>query len=68
MGEPELGYVSLIELRTVRGKLRLPIKRDLLFSVRPGRSSSCARQASATHRRDSGSPSGLRPLRPPVAM
>ena len=29
MGEPELGYVSLIELRTVRGKLGLPIERDL---------------------------------------
>jgi len=29
--QPELGYVSLIELRTVRGKLGLPIERDLHF-------------------------------------
>ena len=33
MGEPELGYVSLIELRTVRGKLGLPIERDLHFEA-----------------------------------
>jgi integrase len=38
MGEPELGYVSLTELRTVRGKLGLPIERDLPLSVGPGRS------------------------------
>jgi hypothetical protein len=31
MGEPELGYVSLIELQSVRGKLGLPIERDLHF-------------------------------------
>jgi len=31
MGCPELGYVSLAELRTVRGKLNLPIERDLHF-------------------------------------
>jgi Protein of unknown function (DUF2958) len=31
MGEPELGYVSLVELATVRGKLGLPIERDLHF-------------------------------------
>jgi hypothetical protein len=31
MGCPELGYVSLIELRTVRGKLGLPIEHDLHF-------------------------------------
>jgi hypothetical protein len=31
MGEPELGYVSLTELRAVRGKLGLPIERDLHF-------------------------------------
>ena len=29
MGEPELGYVSLNELRTARGKLGLPVERDL---------------------------------------
>jgi len=31
MGSPELGYVSLAELRSVRGKLRLPIERDRHF-------------------------------------
>jgi hypothetical protein len=31
MGEPELGYVSLLELAAVRGKLGLPIERDLHF-------------------------------------
>jgi Protein of unknown function (DUF2958) len=31
MGEPELGYVSLVELSAVRGKLGLPIERDLHF-------------------------------------
>jgi hypothetical protein len=33
LGCPELGYVSLIELRTVRGKLGLPIERDLHFEA-----------------------------------
>jgi Protein of unknown function (DUF2958) len=33
MGEPELGYVSLPELRTVRGKLGLPIERDEHFDA-----------------------------------
>jgi Protein of unknown function (DUF2958) len=28
LGCPELGYVSLVELTTVRGKLGLPIERD----------------------------------------
>ena len=36
MGEPELGYVSPTELRTVRGKLRLPVERDLPFSLGSG--------------------------------
>jgi hypothetical protein len=31
MGEPELGYVSLIELESVRGKLCLPVERDRHF-------------------------------------
>jgi hypothetical protein len=31
MGEPELGYVSLHELSTVRGKLDLPVERDRHF-------------------------------------
>jgi len=33
LGEPELGYVSLSELRTVRGKLGLLIERDLHFNA-----------------------------------
>jgi Protein of unknown function (DUF2958) len=33
MGEPELGYVSLVELSSVRGKLGLPIERDLHFDA-----------------------------------
>jgi Protein of unknown function (DUF2958) len=31
LGCPELGYVSLIELSTVRGKLGLPVERDRHF-------------------------------------
>jgi Protein of unknown function (DUF2958) len=31
LGEPELGYVSLVELATVRGKLGLPVERDRHF-------------------------------------
>jgi len=30
---PGLGYVSLIELRAVRGKLGLPVERDLHFDA-----------------------------------
>lgn len=33
MGEPELGYVSLIELQSLRGKLGLPIERDQHFEA-----------------------------------
>jgi hypothetical protein len=33
MGCPELGYVSLSELETVRGKLGLPVERDLWFEA-----------------------------------
>ena len=33
LGEPELGYVSLAELATVRGKLGLPVERDLHFEA-----------------------------------
>ena len=33
LGCPELGYVSLLELATVRGKLGLPIERDLHFEA-----------------------------------
>ena len=32
-GKPELGYVSLSELASVRGKLGLPIERDLSFDA-----------------------------------
>jgi len=32
-GFPELGYVSLAELVAVRGRLGLPIERDLYFSA-----------------------------------
>jgi hypothetical protein len=32
-GCPELGYVSLTELRSVRGKLKLPIERDEHFDA-----------------------------------
>lgn len=31
MGSPELGYVSMSELRALRGKMRLPVERDLHF-------------------------------------
>ncbi len=31
LGCPELGYVSLAEIQSVRGKLGLPIERDLFF-------------------------------------
>lgn len=31
LGYPELGYVSLRELASVRGRLRLPVERDLHF-------------------------------------
>jgi len=31
LGCPELGYVSMSELRTVRGRLKLPVERDLHF-------------------------------------
>lgn len=32
MGYPELGYVSLSELASVRGALNLPVERDLHFA------------------------------------
>ncbi len=31
-GEPELGYVSLAELQALRGRMRLPVERDLWFT------------------------------------
>ena len=33
LGCPELGYVSLVEIASVRGKLGLPIERDLNFEA-----------------------------------
>ena len=33
MGQPELGYVSLSELKTVKGPLGLGIERDLYWSA-----------------------------------
>jgi hypothetical protein len=33
LGFPELGYVSLAELSTVRGRLGLPVERDLHFTA-----------------------------------
>lgn len=33
LGFPELGYVSLSELQTVRGPLGLPVERDLHFKA-----------------------------------
>ena len=33
IGEPELGYVSLVELQYVHGKLGLPVERDLHFEA-----------------------------------
>ena len=33
LGFPELGYVSLTELVTVRGRLGLPVERDLHFTA-----------------------------------
>jgi hypothetical protein len=33
LGCPELGYVSLVELATVRGQLGLPVERDLHFDA-----------------------------------
>jgi hypothetical protein len=49
MGEPELGYVSLVELTAVRGKLRLPIERDLHFEA--GKPISAYAAEARTHRR-----------------
>ncbi len=33
--EPELGYFSLAELQSIRGKLGLPVERDLWFDPTP---------------------------------
>jgi hypothetical protein len=49
IGEPELGYVSLIELQSVRGKLGLPIERDLHFEADKS-ISACADEARTQRR------------------
>ena len=33
LGFPELGYVSLVELQVMRGRLGLPVERDLFFTA-----------------------------------
>lgn len=37
MGCPELGYVSLSELKAIRGKLGLPVERDRHWEPTPGK-------------------------------
>jgi hypothetical protein len=32
LGEPELGYVSLTEIKSIRGGLGLPVERDISFT------------------------------------
>ena len=44
LGYPELGWVSLAELATVRGRLGLPVERDLHFTPQK-RLSAYAREA-----------------------
>ena len=34
LGHPELGYASLAEIQSVRGRLRLPVERDLHFTAK----------------------------------
>ena len=48
-GFPELGYVSLAELQSVRGSLGLPVERDLHF-VAPKAISAYAREARLAER------------------
>jgi hypothetical protein len=55
MGEPELGYVSLLELAAVRGKLGLPVERDLHF-VADKSISAYAKEARELRRIDASSP------------
>jgi hypothetical protein len=49
LGSPELGYVSLAELATVRGRCGLPVERDLHF-VADKRLSAYARDARLAER------------------
>jgi hypothetical protein len=49
LGDPELGYVSFVELETVRGSLGLPIERDVHFA--PTRTFSAYADLAREHRR-----------------
>ena len=49
LGFPELGSVSLAELATVRGRLGLPVERDLHFVARKTLSSYAAEASKAGH-------------------
>ncbi len=33
LGSPELGYVSLSEIKSIRGRMRLPVERDRWFNA-----------------------------------
>jgi Protein of unknown function (DUF2958) len=47
LGMPELGYVSLTELAALRGKLGLPVERDLYFT--PSKSLSAYAEEARVH-------------------
>jgi hypothetical protein len=49
MGFPELGSVSLSEIAAVRGKLGLPVERDLYFEADKPLSAYAAEAASSGH-------------------
>nr|AGO88391.1 Putative transposon [Methylobacterium oryzae CBMB20] len=49
LGCPELGYVRLSELQTVRGKLGLPVERDLWFEAKGPLSAYAAAAHRAEH-------------------
>jgi hypothetical protein len=49
LGQPELGYVSLLELTAVRGPLGLPLERDLHFA--PTRTIAAYAELAREHRR-----------------
>ncbi|MEL6065314.1 DUF2958 domain-containing protein [Methylobacterium sp. DCY52] len=49
LGCPELGYVRLSELQTVRGRLGLPVERDLWFEAKGPLSAYAAAAHRAEH-------------------
>uniref|UniRef100_A0A9E8A3J5 DUF2958 domain-containing protein n=1 Tax=Bosea sp. NBC_00436 TaxID=2969620 RepID=A0A9E8A3J5_9HYPH len=49
LGAPELGYVALAELASIRGRFRLPIERDVRF--RPDKPLSAYAAAARAHGR-----------------